>query len=98
MSEILNSTQLSQALENLNGWASGKDEKSIEKEFKFKNFIQAWGFMTQVAIKAEKMNHHPDWSNTYNKVSVSLSTHDQGGVTQKDTKLAEFMDNVAETN
>lgn len=94
MSETLNSTQLSQALENLNGWTAGEDQKSIKKEFKFKNFTQAWGFMSQVALKAEKMDHHPDWSNTYNTVTVCLSTHDKGGVTEKDTSLAEFMDRV----
>lgn len=96
MSEILNSTQLSKALENLNGWTPGEDQKSIKKEFSFKNFSQAWGFMSRVALKAEKMDHHPDWANCYNTVAVSLSTHDKGGVTEKDTKLAEFMDKAAD--
>lgn len=96
MTDVLNSTEISQALDNLSGWAVSDDGKSIEKEFKFKTFSQSWGFMSRVALKAEKMDHHPDWSNSYNTVNVSLSTHDKGGVTENDTKLAEFMNSCAE--
>ena len=96
MSEIMNSTEIAQSLDNLPGWLVGSDEKSIHKEFKFKTFSQAWGFMSRVALKAEKMDHHPDWSNSYNSVKISLSTHDKGGVTEKDTKLASFIEKCAE--
>lgn len=95
MAELLNSTEISQALENLDGWDLSKDEKSVIKTFKFKTFSQAWGFMSRIALKAEKMNHHPDWANSYNTVDVSLSTHDKGGVTENDTNLAEFMNTCA---
>jgi len=61
---------------------------SIQKEFIFKNFIDAFGFMSRVAILAEKQNHHPEWSNVYNKVNITLTTHDAGGVTKKDLTLA----------
>ena len=61
---------------------------TIQREFVFENFIEAFGFMTRVAILAEKQNHHPEWSNVYNKVTITLTTHDAGGVTEKDLKLA----------
>tara|TARA_B100000214_G_scaffold52450_1_gene33232 strand:+ start:918 stop:1205 length:288 start_codon:yes stop_codon:yes gene_type:complete len=67
---------------------------SIKKEFKFDDFIDAFGFMTKVAILAEKMDHHPDWQNTYNKVTINLTTHDKGGITSNDIKLAEFIDKL----
>lgn len=60
----------------------------IERDFKFASFVEAWGFMTRVALLAEKANHHPEWSNVYNKVSIRLTTHDAGGLTSKDTELA----------
>lgn len=95
MAELLSDTDRKNALSDLDGWHYNSDTKTISKEFKFKDFIEAWGFMSKVAIKAEKLNHHPDWSNGYNKVSVSLTTHDAGGITENDVKLAEFMDNAA---
>ncbi len=79
----------STALENLPGkWALAEDAKSIHQSFKFKSFAEAWSFMSHVALLAEKMDHHPDWSNSYNKVEMSLSSHDSGGVTQRDLDLA----------
>lgn len=67
--------------------------ESLIREFKFKDFVSAWGFMSKVALLAEKMDHHPDWSNSYNKVSISLSTHSAGNkITDKDRKLAEQID------
>jgi 4a-hydroxytetrahydrobiopterin dehydratase len=69
-------------------WALSGDQKSLHRAFKFKTFAEAWSFMTHVALIAEKMNHHPDWSNSYNKVDISLSTHDLGGITAKDLELA----------
>lgn len=65
----------------------------LTKDFKFKDFVSAWAFMNKVALLAEKMDHHPDWSNSYNKVSISLSTHSEGDkITAKDRKLAEQID------
>jgi 4a-hydroxytetrahydrobiopterin dehydratase len=79
-------------LAQLNGWKLKKD--SLHKAFKFKDFSQAFGFMTRVALEAEKLNHHPDWKNAYNTVSISLSTHDAGGLTQLDFKLAKLIDTL----
>lgn len=79
-------------LNQLAGWAFNND--GIEKTFQFGNFIEAWGFMSQVAILAEKANHHPEWSNVYNRVNVRLSTHDAGGLTDKDFSLAEQIEQI----
>jgi 4a-hydroxytetrahydrobiopterin dehydratase len=77
-------------LRNLPGkWALAGDGKSIRQSFKFKDFGEAWSFMTRIALLAEKADHHPDWSNSYNKVEISLSTHDAGGVTKRDIALAQ---------
>lgn len=78
------------ALAKLPGkWTLAADQKSIHQSFKFKNFSEAFAFMTRVALLAEAADHHPDWSNVYNKVDITLSTHDAGGLTQKDLALAE---------
>ena len=79
------------ALENKNG--EGRD--AIQKSYKFADFNTAFGFMTRVALKADQMDHHPEWLNVYSKVDVTLSTHDSGGVTEKDVELAKFMDEAA---
>ena len=68
----------------------GRD--AIEREFRFKDFAQAWGFMSRVALLAEKQDHHPEWSNVYNKVSITLTTHDAGGLSDRDIKLARAID------
>jgi 4a-hydroxytetrahydrobiopterin dehydratase len=81
-------------LAKLGGWTLREDGKAIVKTFKFKNFIEAFGFMTQCALAAEKLDHHPEWSNVYSKVDVILSTHDAGGLTELDFKLAQLMDSV----
>ena len=83
------------ALGKLKGWSDVKDRDAITKKFEFKDFNQAFGFMTRAALVAEKMDHHPEWFNVYNKVEVTLSTHDAGGVTELDVKLAEVMDKIA---
>lgn len=71
-------------------------DNTLTKTFEFKDFIEAFGFMAKVAIEAEKMNHHPNWSNVYNKVSFELTTHDAGNtVTEKDRKLAKIIDKLA---
>lgn len=81
------------ACETLDGWEPG--DGRIAKTFKFDDFNAAFGFMTRVALKADKMDHHPEWSNVYNTVKVELTTHDAGGVTSKDVALAGFMDKAA---
>lgn len=78
-----------------NGWVANADTTAITKTFVFKNFVQAFGFMTQSALWAEKWNHHPEWSNVYKTVSVTLTTHDSGGLTEKDVKLAHKMDEIS---
>jgi 4a-hydroxytetrahydrobiopterin dehydratase len=70
-------------------WVLAKDGKSINQSFKFKSFAEAWSFMTHVALLAEKADHHPDWSNAYDKVEITLSSHDAGGVTKRDIALAQ---------
>ncbi|XP_069055342.1 pterin-4-alpha-carbinolamine dehydratase 2 [Pleurodeles waltl] len=86
-----------QALTDLKatGWMAETSKDAISKEFIFKTFNQAFGFMTRVALRAEKMNHHPEWFNVYNKVRITLITHDVGGLTKKDIKLAQFIDRAA---
>jgi 4a-hydroxytetrahydrobiopterin dehydratase len=82
--------QLETFLQTHSDWTQEGD--FIQRRWEFKNFSQAFAFMTQVAIAAEKANHHPDWSNVYNKVTIRLSTHDAGGLTEKDFQLAECID------
>jgi 4a-hydroxytetrahydrobiopterin dehydratase len=79
----------------LSGWSAAPGRDAIAKSFRFADFNAAFGFMTRVALLAEKMDHHPEWSNVYNKVDVVLTTHDAGGVTDKDVALARFMDEAA---
>ncbi|MEN8929398.1 MAG: 4a-hydroxytetrahydrobiopterin dehydratase [Flavobacteriales bacterium] len=78
------------------GWSL--NEKCITREFIFKNFAQAFSFMTTVALLAEKANHHPDWQNTYNKVTISLRTHDANGITNLDFDLAKEIDRITKKN
>src|ERR1700719_1448461 len=79
----------------LNGWAETAGRDAITKKFVFKDFNQAFGFMTRAALVAEKMDHHPEWFNVYKTVEVTLATHDAGGVTELDVKLAQAMDKIA---
>jgi len=81
------------AVEELEGWTGGDD--FITKVFKFRDFIEAFSFMTNIAIVAEKMDHHPEWYNIYNRVDITLTTHDSGGVTEKDITLAKAMEMAA---
>lgn len=82
--------------DELSGWARAEGERdAVRKVFKFSDFKTAFGFMTTVALKAEQIDHHPEWFNVYNTVDVTLSTHDAGGVTGKDLELAKFMDGAA---
>jgi len=84
------------ALKELHGWSEVEDRDAIRKTYHFGNFVEAWGFMSQVALIAEKMDHHPEWFNVYNRVEVTLATHDADGVTELDVKLATFMDGAAQ--
>jgi len=83
------------ALAGLKGWLEVTGRDAITKKFVFKDFNQAFGFMSRVALVAEKMDHHPEWFNVYKTVEVTLSTHDAGGLTDRDVKLAEAMDKIA---
>ena len=83
------------ALARLEGWRAAEGRDAICKEFRFKDFNAAFGFMTRVALYADKQDHHPEWFNGYNRVEVTLATHDAGGVTNKDVALAHFMDEAA---
>jgi 4a-hydroxytetrahydrobiopterin dehydratase len=85
----------SAALARLSGWQQTPGRDAITKTFVFADFNQAFGFMTRAALVAEKMDHHPEWSNVYKTVVVTLSTHDAGGLTALDVTLAEAMDRIA---
>ena len=89
----LSSDRISDELKNLPGWTV-KEEK-LHKDFEFNDFNQAFGFMTRAAMEIEKMNHHPEWFNVYNRVEVTLTTHDAGGVTELDLELAAAMNTAA---
>ncbi len=89
----LSSEQISEELKNLPGW-SIKDEK-LHKDFDFESFNQAFGFMTRAAMEIEKMNHHPEWFNVYNKLTIDLMTHDAGGITENDIQLAKILNSLA---
>lgn len=84
------------ALKALKGWTAAEGERdAIQKTFRFADFKAAFAFMSGAALKAEQMDHHPEWFNVYNRVEVTLTTHDADGVTQKDIELASFMDQLA---
>ncbi|MCA8909978.1 MAG: 4a-hydroxytetrahydrobiopterin dehydratase [Rhodospirillaceae bacterium] len=91
MAQLLTPEERAQALANLEGWEDAEGRDAIVKTFVFQDFSTAFAFMTRVAMMAEKMNHHPEWFNVYNTVDVVLATHDAGGVTGFDIKLANFM-------
>jgi len=95
MAQKLSQNLRETALAKLSGWAAASGRDAITKTFTFKDFNEAFGFMTRAALVAEKMDHHPEWFNVYKKVEVTLSTHDAGGVTELDIKLAEAMDKIA---
>lgn len=83
------------AVQNLPGWQVAEGRDAIQKSFKFADFNAAFGFMTRVALGAEKLDHHPEWSNVYNKVEILLTTHDAGGVTDRDLQLAKIIEVAA---
>lgn len=83
------------ALAQLQGWTAADGKDAIEKTYRFADFNAAFGFMTRVAIEADKRDHHPEWFNVYNRVEVTLTTHDCDGVSERDVQLAKFMDAIA---
>tara|TARA_Y100001934_G_scaffold209675_1_gene248107 strand:- start:83 stop:400 length:318 start_codon:yes stop_codon:yes gene_type:complete len=83
------------ALASLKHWKKVRGRDAITKGYRFKDFNEAFGFMTRVAIKADQMDHHPEWFNVYNRVEVTLTTHDANGVSERDIALAKFMDGIA---
>jgi 4a-hydroxytetrahydrobiopterin dehydratase len=91
----LNKAQRASALKELKGWREEAKRDAIVKTFVFGNFVEAFGFMAQVALVAERMDHHPEWSNVYKTVNVLLTTHDAGGLTMKDVELARAMEAAA---
>ncbi len=92
MTEKLTGGTRAEALAELIGWSEDAERDAIRKTITFADFNQAFAFMTRVALKAEQVNHHPEWFNVYNRVDITLATHDAGGVTRKDIDLARFID------
>ena len=82
------------ALATLTAWQAVEGKEAIQRAFKFKDFIEAWGFMTKVALLAQAQDHHPEWSNVYNKVEIALTTHDCKGLSARDVKLAGDIDKL----
>ncbi len=96
MPELLTSAEKEIALTVLPDWTLSEDGNTIARTFTFRSFTRAFGFMTSAAILAEKLNHHPTWTNTYNKVEVLLTTHDAGGLTELDFELARKLDKLCQ--
>ena len=93
--EKLSTTEIAKRTQELDGWILSDDALSITRTFKFGNFVEAFGFMTECAIQAEKLDHHPEWSNVYKTVEVLLTTHSAKGLTELDFDLAAKMDKAA---
>jgi len=83
---LLNDAELTTALARLDGWE--RKDKKLVRELEFDDFVAAWGFMSSIALIAQAMDHHPEWSNVYNRVSIALTSHDAGGITERDVHLA----------
>jgi 4a-hydroxytetrahydrobiopterin dehydratase len=94
MAGKLTGTKRDEALGGLKGWRFDESAEALRQDFKFKDFPEAFGFMTRVALLAQAADHHPEWSNVYNKVSIMLTTHDAGGLTEKDVELARAIDSL----
>tara|TARA_B100001250_G_C19451238_1_gene636079 strand:- start:213 stop:500 length:288 start_codon:yes stop_codon:yes gene_type:complete len=95
MATLIDKNQINYFIEKNPSWIIYN--KTIKKEFKFENFVEAFSFMAKVALLSEKMDHHPNWHNSYNKVKIELTTHDMGGITTNDIKLAESIDKLINT-
>ncbi len=94
MADKLSGDERREAIDGLDGWREVSGRDAIAKSFGFRNFSEAFGWMCRAALVAEKMDHHPEWFNVYNRVDVTLATHDAGGLTQKDIALAKAMNNL----
>jgi 4a-hydroxytetrahydrobiopterin dehydratase len=90
----LSDTEIAAALSGLPGWSRAEGRSAIVKKFQFADFNEAWGFMSRVALLAESQNHHPEWFNVWNRVEITLSTHDAGGLSARDVKLAAAIEQV----
>jgi 4a-hydroxytetrahydrobiopterin dehydratase len=95
MTDKIRPDELAKLLAGLHDWKQAAEGNAITRSIKFADFNEAFGFMTRVAIKAQEMDHHPEWSNVYDRVDITLSTHDADGVTEKDAELARFIDSIA---
>jgi 4a-hydroxytetrahydrobiopterin dehydratase len=95
MPKLLSAEERQTAMKRLSAWHAADGDKAITRNFVFEDFNEAFGFMARAALVAEKMDHHPQWSNVYKRVEVTLSTHSAGGLTELDMKLAEAMDKIA---
>ena len=95
MPEKLTGKARQAALAKLSGWSEVEGRDAISRKFTFKDFSEAFGFMARAAMMAEKLDHHPEWFNVYNKVEVTLATHEAGGVTERDVQLAQEMNRLA---
>ena len=95
--DALSQAEIPAALDALPDWTRDADGKGISRNFKFATFRQAFGFMTRCALAAEKADHHPEWSNVYNRVDIRLTSHDVGGLSQRDVHLAKIFDKIAQT-
>lgn len=95
MAKRLEQAEIRRRLDGAPGWTLGSDGLSIRRALEFRDFNEAFGFMTRIALAAEKADHHPEWSNVYNRVEISLTTHDSGGLTDKDFALAAAINEAA---
>ena len=93
---VLSESERTAALKRLAGWRANADGAAIEREFKFKDFSEAFGFMTRVALLAQAADHHPEWSNVWNRVDITLTTHDAGGLSHRDVAMAEAIDDLVD--
>ena len=93
--EVLSTEQVTQALAELQGWEYDEEEQAITRWLAFHDFAQAFAFMTRVALEAERRQHHPEWFNLYNRVEISFTTHDAGGVTARDIEFARWVEETA---
>ncbi|MBT0960358.1 4a-hydroxytetrahydrobiopterin dehydratase [Denitromonas iodatirespirans] len=93
-SKRLTDNVLAQNLAGLDGWQLNDDSTAISRSFRFRDFNAAFGFMSRIALMAERLDHHPEWSNVYNRVDITLSTHDVGGLSEKDMVLARFINEL----
>ncbi|WP_114813918.1 4a-hydroxytetrahydrobiopterin dehydratase [Paraburkholderia kururiensis] len=91
----LTSEERASQFPQLDGWQAMAGRDAIQRKLRFADFNEAFGFMTRVAIKAQEMDHHPEWFNVYNRVEITLSTHEAGGITERDILMAKFIDSIA---